>query len=158
MKSSLIRWLLLFLWAAIIFAMSSAPNIFVNLPAFWYTRIIYRKVSDSYLELYEIVGVLSHFGTYMVLSALFSWALMGHGKEKKSLLLVVFALSLLYAFYDEIFQTKIPGRGFQISDLIFNALGIVTGLALYYQIHKQMVYREETVIIKTRGQDIKRVI
>jgi VanZ family protein len=143
MKSSLIRWLLLFLWAAIIFILSSTPNIFVNLPAFWYTRIIYRKVSDSYLELYEIVGVLSHFGTYMVLSALLSWALIGRRKERKSLLLVVFALSLLYAFYDEIFQTKIPGRGFQILDLIFNALGIVTGLALYCQMRKWFIGKKQ---------------
>ena len=136
MKSTLIRWLLLFLWAAIIFILSSAPNIFVNLPAFWYTRIIYRKVSDSYLELYEIVGVLSHFGIYMVLSALLSWALIGRGKERKSLLLAVFALSLLYAFYDENFQAKIPGRGFQVSDLIFDVLGVLAGLAFYRQTRK----------------------
>ena len=68
---------------------------------------------------------------------------MGRGEERKSLLLVVFVLSLLYAFYDEIIQTKIPGRGFQVSDLIFDVLGVLAGLAFYCQMRKWFIGKKQ---------------
>ena len=68
----------------------------------------------------------------MVLSMLTTWAFIGRGNKSNVLMIVVIALSLIFAFCDEIFQIKIPGRGFQVSDLIFDTLGIIAGNALYF--------------------------
>lgn len=135
LKSSVTRWLPLLIWMAIIFLLSSTPNIFKNLPAVWYTRIL-PFLPKGFSRPSEIVGALSHFGEYLVLSALLSSAFIGRGNVKKTLLLAALVLSLVYAYYDEIYQINIPGRGFEVSDLVFDALGAVAGLLVYIRARK----------------------
>lgn len=134
MKSSFIRWLLLFFLTLIIFFLSSTPNIFDNLPPVWYRGIIPGIPDD--LKPFEIVGALLHFAEYLALSLLASWAIIGNKKEKKPLMVFVFVLSLVFAIYDENYQNRIPGRGSQFSDLLFDTLGIITGLFFYLRMRK----------------------
>jgi VanZ family protein len=136
MKSLLTRWLPLSLWVIIIIIMSSIPDIFTNLPTVWYTRIIYVKALDSNLKLYEIVGALSHLGEYMLLAVLLTRALIGRGKVRNSLLPAAFTLSVLFAYFNEIFQTGIPGRGFEWIDLMIDAIGSLFGIFIFVVLQK----------------------
>ena len=136
MKSHLVRWFPSILCAAITFYLMSFSNLFDNLPEFLYTRIIYQKASDSYLKLFEIVAVLIHFGIFIVLSTFLSWSFIGSRKEKGILPGIVLILLITFAYFGEVLQTKIPGRGFQFSDLLFDAAGSTFGIFIFIKLGK----------------------
>ncbi len=47
-------------------------------------------------------------------------------------MLAAFALCIAYALSDEIHQTFVAGRTFQLQDLGLDAAGILTGLSLHW--------------------------
>ena len=139
-RSRIIRWLVVLLWIMIILAVSSIPNLPDKLPASWSKGII-PSIPDD-LKGYEIVAAFTHFGEFLILAFVLSWAVVGRS-EAKIVKLLVFSLSILYAFYDEIYQDGIPGRGFQVSDLTFDTLGVLAGMYLYQMIHSRHKKKEE---------------
>jgi VanZ family protein len=137
MKSFLFRWLPWLLCAAAILAVSSIPNLFGNLPEALSRKVIFDT------SIYKIIEDLSHFGEYLVLSMLTAWAFIGQKNKGTLKTIVVLSLPMLFAFYDENFQINIPGRGFQVSDLIFDALGIIAGYLLYFPARKWFVPKKK---------------
>jgi VanZ family protein len=94
-KSDVGRWLLVFLWAAVIFVFSSIPQ---------------TKVSQFFLTDF-IIKKIAHISEYAILYALIYKAT--RGKWVAS-----FVLTIIYAITDEIHQSFVPGRTPRIYDVI----------------------------------------
>lgn len=79
-------------------------------------------------SLQGIVRTLAHFSIYFCLGLTASNLLFSFKIRTKPNLLISPAFCLLYAISDEIHQYFVPGRAFQISDLIVDTLGAVAGV------------------------------
>jgi VanZ family protein len=100
------RWLPVVAWAALIFALSSIPDLGTGLGG-WDT--ILRK--------------LAHAAEYAVLGALLFRAAARAG--------LAFVLGALYAVSDEIHQSLVPGRLGSPLDVAIDAAGVACGIVLW---------------------------
>ena len=100
LKSSLGRWLPVFLWAAVIFAFSTIPQI---------------KVSQFFLWDF-IAKKTAHVSEYAILFALIFRATKGSW-------ILSFLATMLYAVSDEFHQSFVPGRTATFFDLGFDLTG-----------------------------------
>ena len=100
LKSSLGRWLPVFLWAAVIFAFSTIPQI---------------KVSQFFLWDF-IAKKTAHVSEYAILFALIFRATKGSW-------ILSFLATMLYAVSDEFHQSFVPGRTETFFDLGFDLTG-----------------------------------
>jgi VanZ family protein len=101
-------WLPVALWAALIFVLSSIPDLGTGLGG-WDTLL--RK--------------LAHAGEYAVLGALLLRAV-------ASIPVAVF-LGVLYAVSDEIHQAFVPGRLGSPVDVAIDTVGVLCGVALWHR-------------------------
>ena len=60
--------------------------------------------------------------------------------EKKATPLIAFAGTVLYAITDEIHQIFVPGRAFQISDILVDSTGALIGVIASFVILKIILY------------------
>ena len=100
-------WLPVLVWAGLIFALSSVPDLGTGLGG-W--DLVLRK--------------LAHAGEYAVLGALLQRVLGRPG--------LAFALGALYALSDEIHQSFVPGRQGSPLDVALDAAGVAVGVALWH--------------------------
>jgi len=110
----MIRWIFVFLWAGMIFYLSSIPNL------------------SSGLEADFILRKFAHIFVYFILTVLVFYALWGKQKASKDVLktsLLAFCLSFLYALSDEYHQTFVFGRSGSLKDVLINLVGV--GLAVF---------------------------
>jgi VanZ family protein len=101
------NWLPVLAWAALIFALSSVPDLGTGLGG-W--DLVLRKIA--------------HAGEYAMLGALLARAT-GRGG-------LAFALGTLYAVSDEIHQSFVPGRMGSPLDVAIDAAGVAVGVALWH--------------------------
>ncbi len=107
MPGSFVRnWLPVLAWAALIFALSSVPDLGTGLGG-W--DLVLRKIA--------------HAAEYAILGALLVRAT-GHAA-------VAFALGTLYAVSDEFHQSFVPGRMGSPVDVAIDAVGVAIGVALW---------------------------
>ena len=107
MSGSVLRlWLPVVAWAALIFALSSVPDLGTGLGG-W--DLVLRK--------------LAHAAEYAVLGALLVRALGGPW--------VAVALGVAYAISDEIHQSFVPGRAGSPLDVALDAVGVAAGVAAW---------------------------
>ncbi len=107
--SKFFNWVLVVFWAALIFFLSSRPELKTALPTFF--DFILRKIA--------------HMSEYAVLCFLIFRALRGHSMaEKKSLFLAVI-FSIFYAISDEYHQVFVFGRQGRLFDVIIDTFGII---------------------------------
>ena len=99
-------WLPVVLWAALIFAFSSVPDLGTGLGG-W--DLVLRKIA--------------HAAEYAVLGALLARAL-------RSPAVAVLA-GVLYAVSDEVHQAFVPGRLGSPVDVAIDAVGVVAGVVLW---------------------------
>ncbi|MDO9085169.1 MAG: VanZ family protein [Anaerolineaceae bacterium] len=138
----LFSWLPVVLWAAIIFLFSANPDPYKYLPEAWRYLIPIREVSDSSLA--EWIGQLMHFIEYAVLSLLLSRALYKTSAASTKIPALVILISMLFALSDEIHQLFVPGRAFQVVDLIIDLLGATFGVYLYTRLKIEPLRHEDT--------------
>ena len=100
-------WLPVAAWAALIFGLSSISTLDTGLGGWDY---VLRKAA--------------HVTEYAVLGALLARAL----RERAG---AAFALGVAYAATDELHQHFVPGRHGTPFDLLFDAVGVALGVALY---------------------------
>jgi VanZ family protein len=100
------NWLPVVLWAGLIFAFSSVPDLGTGLGG-W--DLLLRKIA--------------HAGEYAVLGALLVRAT---GRANVALL-----LGTLYALSDEIHQSFVPGRVGSPLDVAIDAVGVALGVGLW---------------------------
>jgi VanZ family protein len=98
-------WLPVVGWAALIFALSSVPDLGTELGG-W--DLVLRK--------------LAHAAEYAVLGVLLARALPST--------LAAVALGVLYAITDELHQTLVRGREGSPRDVLIDAVGVLAGVAL----------------------------
>jgi VanZ family protein len=107
-------WLPVVAWAALIFALSSIPDLGTGLGG-W--DLILRKIA--------------HAGEYAVLGGLLVRATGRSG--------LAFALGVLYAVSDEIHQSLVPGRLGSPLDVAIDAAGVAVGIVLWQSLRARRV-------------------
>ena len=108
------RWLPVLAWAALIFALSSVPDLGTGLGG-WDT--VLRK--------------LAHAGEYAVLGALLVRASGRRG--------LAVGLGVAYAITDEIHQTFVTGRAGSPVDVAIDAVGILLGVLLWMRLRSRIL-------------------
>jgi VanZ family protein len=103
------NWLPVAVWAALIFAFSSVPDLGTGLGG-W--DLVLRKIV--------------HAAEYAVLGALLARATGRAG--------LALALGALYAVSDEVHQAFVPGRNGAPLDVAIDALGIAVGVAVWQSV------------------------
>ena len=106
MSAVLRLWLPVVAWAALIFALSSVPDLGTGLGT-W--DLVLRKVA--------------HAAEYAVLGALLTRAT---GRPR-----LAFVLGVLYAASDELHQLAVPGRHGAPLDVAIDAAGVLVGVTLW---------------------------
>jgi len=68
---------------------------------------------------------------YAILAFLLARALLWRGDFTRGQVLTLFYLILFYAYTDEFHQLYVPGRAFQVIDLLLDGLGTAPGMGAY---------------------------
>jgi VanZ family protein len=100
-----IAWLPVVAWAAVIFTLSSIPNL-----------------STAEGVLGDVLSSAAHAVEYAVFGALLLRALDAR--------LLAFAAGIAYAITDELHQSFVPGRVASALDLLVDAIGLAAGIVL----------------------------
>lgn len=108
---TLVRWLAVVIWAALIFWLSAQPDLTTGFPGMWET--IARK--------------FAHVTEYAVLAWLLSNALVRHGRAVMPIATMAIILTVLYATTDEVHQLFVPGRVGSPVDLLYDSAGAFLG-------------------------------
>jgi len=103
------NWILVFLWAGIIFFFSHQPDLKSGFPSQW--DFILRK--------------LAHISEYAVLTLLLIRAFGQYRLSRREIILWSVFLAIGYAFSDEYHQTFILGREGTIRDILIDGLGVL---------------------------------
>jgi VanZ family protein len=114
--SALGRWAPVVVWAAVIFALSSVPDLGTGLGT-W--DLVLRK--------------LAHAAEFGLLGLLLARA------TRRPLLAVV--IGVLYAVSDELHQHVVPGRRAAPLDVLIDAAGVVAGVVVWYQLRLRLRLR-----------------
>ena len=101
-------WLPVVVWAGVIFALSSVPDLGTGLGG-W--DVVLRKIAHA--AEFAVLGAL-------LLRALGSWRL-------------AFALGVLYAVSDEVHQSFVRGREGSPVDVAIDAVGVACGILLWHR-------------------------
>lgn len=118
--SKFFNWLWVFLWASLIFFLSSQPDLKTTLPTFW--DFVLRK--------------MAHMAEYAILCFLIFRALRGHNLDIKKSLIWAAIFSILYACSDEYHQTFILGRQGRLFDVLIDTFGIIIADKILNDSHK----------------------
>ena len=135
-----INILLVLIWMAVIFIMSSfnatessnQSNIIVN--------IIVNIFNINNINLVSfIIRKLAHFTEYLILGILTYNLINNHNKKTY----IAIIICVLYAISDEIHQMFVPGRSCQILDMTIDSIGSITGIYLLKLINKYKTERRK---------------
>lgn len=149
-----VSWLFVILCAGIIFFLSSQTAVESSVHS--------RGMADSFISIlgittddeaviltYEgIIRETAHGIEYLVLAFLLCNALYVSGCSKYMIFGIF--ICVLYGISDEIHQIPIPGRAFEIKDIVIDATGSIVGSTIYWLImswfkKKQLKYRLKDV-------------
>ena len=117
------HWLPLITWISIIFIVSSIHGSkFQILP--------FNTITQVHIEeLLSYRQAAFHAGEYCLLVILtYRLLRLKLNQPENFIYLLSFTTSILYAISDEVHQYFVPGRFATLTDLIFDTLGIITGL------------------------------
>ena len=106
------------MWMVLIFVLSSQSRL-----------IVIENEADE-----KIFYKMGHFLAYACLTWLWWRVLAPQRQVKWSVLLLAFALTVLYGVSDEIHQRFVPGRHGQVADVFFDAGGAWAMLLLLRQV------------------------
>jgi len=133
-----IAWLPVIIWMGVIFLFSHQPG---NLSGASSGRIVefissgiariipFMEVNEDLLHFLFRKG--AHFGVYAVLGVLSLRAFRISGYSGKRGVLFGWMLATLYAGTDEYHQTFIPGRSGEMTDVMIDSIGAMTGVGFY---------------------------
>jgi VanZ family protein len=111
----------------------------LGLFAAWTLFIIYMSVRPSPSEIlkkhfFEIrMDYLLHFAAYYVLGSLY---VLGRGNRQFEIrsieLAILTAAAISFSILIEYIQLLIPGRAFNVVDMVYNVLGVICGVGFTY--------------------------
>jgi VanZ family protein len=159
MNENIIKsWLPVLIWVTVIFIFSSNPDPYKYLPEAWRSVVPLHEISNSSLT--EWIGQLMHFVEYLVLAFLLRRSLHASGRDARALYktsaagtkipALVILISMLFALSDEIHQLFVPGRAFQVVDLLIDLLGVLCGVYLYRRLKIEPQSHEGAKIFKLK--------
>lgn len=100
-----------------------------------------------------IIRISAHFGEYLVLGLCVASFIGTYDLSRKKHYLYTILFCVLYAISDEIHQYFVPGRSFQITDILVDTAGSVAGLFILIFIEKMIKnYRRKKYI---NGKTVK---
>jgi len=109
MNKKILNWILVFIWAGVIFFFSHQPGLKSSLPNEY--DFVLRK--------------LAHISEYAILTFLLIRAFSQYQLSKKKILFFSIFLAILYAFSDEYHQSFIFERTGAFRDVIIDSIGIL---------------------------------
>ena len=114
MKKFLKNWLLVFIWAGLIFLLSSLPYL------------------ESGLDQDFTLRKIAHILEYAILTFLLIRAFHPTADQHQKILVLAIIIALLYSISDEYHQTFILGRSGKLIDIGIDSIGILlTGFLCY---------------------------
>ena len=116
LDSPIVRWLAVAGWMALIFFLSSQPQL--------------PSPPDPWVDLLFKKG--AHFTVYAVLAVLFRRGL----PPGRRIWVLSLVLTVLYASSDEWHQSFVPGRHPQLTDVLIDVCGATTGLSIFRRIER----------------------
>ncbi len=111
-KQQLFFLLLAALWGALIFYLSSVPDLKSGFPSSY--DFVLRK--------------FAHMGVFFILTYFIASSFDSH---KRSYLLFVIIAAVTYAMIDELHQTFVPGRHGAPNDIFIDSIGVYFGVWFY---------------------------
>jgi VanZ family protein len=141
-----VSWGLVLGWMALIFILSAQPGVQSAALSGGITEFIKGTVevlapgADINIELLShFVRKNAHFFAYLLLGVLALNALRRSGRKGWKSAAAAFAICVLYSISDEFHQLYVPGRSGQISDVILDSFGALTGIGVYLLAAKQKI-------------------
>lgn len=128
-KTYLFLWLPVIFWAALLFACSNQPDPYSFIP-----RKLLLLLQPTYFlgkRLTWYVGIFSHFIEFGILAFFLARALLKPEGITQKRIFFAFFFTLFYAFTDEVHQLFVPGRAFEVVDLLLDSFGAILGLGIY---------------------------
>ena len=128
-----LSWILVIIWMVIIFLLSAqSANDSGSLSGgitdriYQVLNIVLPKLNIE--TLHSIIRTLAHFVLYLILGVLLLNALNYNKQKRNANFVFALLIIVLYAISDEIHQIFVPGRAFQIYDLLIDFLGSLIGI------------------------------
>lgn len=87
-----------------------------------------RATEINTRNLHRLIRKKAHFFLYLILGMLVINALKQSGIKS---ILIALLICILFAIFDETYQTFIPGRSGEIRDVLIDSLGALTGILIY---------------------------
>ncbi len=130
--------LLVFLWMLLIFLMSSFDATDSSNQSNFIVNIISNILNIENARLLSlIIRKLAHFTEYLILGFLTINMLNKNDISRKYLISIL--ICIIYATSDEIHQIFVPGRAYQIRDILIDSIGSITGVYLYKLINTKIL-------------------
>ena len=129
----IISWVFVLIWMIIIYYLSSQSASESSLVSSGITDRVYQLLSNVFKNievetLEAFIRNIAHFTLYFVLGFLLLNALHYNSLDKRNNLIITLLVCIPYSISDEIHQIFVPGRAFQISDIVIDILGSLTGI------------------------------
>lgn len=131
-------------WMGVIFYMSNQPavvssnqsgeiiKILSNLPIIG--NVVNYMVEIDVAQF--IIRKCAHMFSYCMLAVLWFMAIYDESKRVRNVVLISFAISVIYACTDEFHQLFIPGRSGEIRDVMVDSIGAMIGLFIVVLVKK----------------------
>ena len=154
-KKSLLKWLLVIIWAIVIFIMSGMDTDESNTKSKGTLNEIVEKTVETtngfgvtdkhpsekrmkeFIDKYNyLFRKIAHASEYFILTVLLIIALRSSNLNGKKTFIVALLICFLYACSDEYHQTFVDGRTGQFSDTLIDTIGGFIGCLFMYIINK----------------------
>ena len=142
-----LAWIIVGAWMGLIFYLSAQPGSISGQLSGGITDKVIRLVAAIFPQLqidtevfHYFVRKNAHFIAYMSLALFVLNAIRRSGVYRIRGCIVAFVICVLYAIGDEVHQIFVPGRSGQVTDVIIDSIGALTGIGLYLIICKSYYF------------------
>jgi len=134
-RKAVIAWLAVLIWMGVIFYFSHQPGDVSGETSGRIVEMISGAVTTvlPFVDIPEeglhfVIRKGAHFSVYAVLGLLSFNAFLQSGVREKKALFFAWLLATAYAGVDEYHQTFIPGRSGEVTDVMIDSAGAITGI------------------------------
>jgi len=147
-KSKLFSWILVIIWMAFIYILSSQPASESIILSGSITNRLYNLVilifSNIEIDIFHIfIRKSAHFIIYLILGILLMNATYKNNNLYFKNILIALLVSTLYAVTDEIHQLFVLGRAGQLIDVFIDTTGSIVGVFIFNVLHKITFHRRK---------------
>lgn len=133
MKNKKLNIILVIIWMMFIFIMSSFNSNESSSQSNFIVNILSNIFNSNNIEILSlIVRKLAHFIEYTILGILVYNLIYSYNKK----IYLSIIICIIYSISDEVHQLFVPGRSCQITDILIDSTGSVTGIILLYILYR----------------------